>query len=153
MLYGQNGKLMFSLKNKQLIQSCVVWLTHLSCFRYWIYWSEVLISLKKLYILNWKGIKTIISICACVCVNLYSRKKKDTKRRLYPESALVCLAEMTVLPLRQGHDSQKTDIMKSMVILPLLYPCCTWCFSLLLTCHTTTHCKIQYVGDKQLEGN
>lgn len=115
----------------------LVWISHFS----------------KKNILNWKGIKTIISICACVCVNLYSRKKKDTKRRLYPESALVCLAEMTVLPLRQGHDSQKTDIMKSMVILPLLYPCCTWCFSLLLTCHTTTHCKIQYVGDKQLEGN
>lgn len=152
MLYGQNGKLMFSLKNKQLIQSCVVWLTHLSCFRYWIYWSEFLISLKKIFLTEKESKPLLVSVhvSASICIVV---KKKDTKRRLYPESALVCLAEMTVLPLRQGHDSQKTDIMKSMVILPLLYPCCTWCFSLLLTCHTTTHCKIQYVGDKQLEGN
>lgn len=43
------------------------------------------------------------------------KKIKKIQKQLfffYPELDIVCLSQMTVLPVRQGYDNQKTDIMK-----------------------------------------
>lgn len=79
MLYGQNGKLMFSLKNKQLIQSCVVWLIHVSCFRYWTYWSEFLISLKKIFLTEKESKPLLVSVhvSASICIVVKKKTQSD----------------------------------------------------------------------------